>query len=134
MITTARLPGELVRSTNLVVLDIPTGASRQIPLAAKPVYITDLAWDSSSRYLVALAQVETIQDRPIERLFLVDAVTGDVRPMLPERAFGGGTVVGQQMVWSPNGQTIALKCPVWLEAEPTITEDRVCLISTGVRP
>jgi hypothetical protein len=134
MITTARLPGELVRSTDLVVLDIPTGASRQIPLAAKPVYITDLAWDSSSRYLVALAQVETIQDRPIERLFLVDAVTGDVRPMLPERAFGGGTVVGQQMVWSSNGQTMALKCPVWLATEPTITEDRVCLISTRVRP
>ncbi|PKO22187.1 MAG: hypothetical protein CVU38_10815 [Chloroflexi bacterium HGW-Chloroflexi-1] len=134
MIATARLPGELVRFTDLVVMDIHTGASRQIQLAAKQVYITDLSWDSSSRYLIALAQVEVIQERPVERLFLVDTVIGNVRPMLPERAFGGGSIEGEQMAWSPNGQIIALKCPVWLETEPTITEDRVCLISAKVRP
>ena len=134
MITTATLPGELVRSTSLGVLDVLTGEQRQIVLPSNLGNIADISWGPNSRHLLALIQAARQQERSDHKLFLVDAVTGDVRAMLPKRAFGGGSNWGEQMTWSPNGQTIALKCPVRFEPEREIKEDRVCLIAAKSQP
>jgi hypothetical protein len=134
MITTATLPGELVRSTSLVVLDVLTGAQHQIALPSNLGNLTDISWGPNSRHLLVLIQAARQQERSDHKLFLVDAVTGDVRAMLPKRAFGGGSNWGEQMTWSPNGQTIALKCPVRFEPEREIKEDRVCLIAAKSQP
>ncbi|WP_322798143.1 hypothetical protein, partial [Thermoflexus sp.] len=65
------------------------------------------------------------------KLYLIDARTGDSQQVMPDYVFGGGAIEGWQLAWSPDGQTLAVKCPAWLETEPTIVEDRVCVLSVA---
>jgi hypothetical protein len=136
MIVTGEQPDPLVHSSYLVVLDTLTGQQRNIQLQTNPVYIMDVSWGSSSRYLTAIAHVTAVKGkgRSIDKLFLVDVVTGEVRPMLPERGFGGGSIEGEQLAWSRDSQNLAVKCPLWPETQSAIVEDRICLITATVRP
>ena len=135
-ITTDSLNAPL-RRTELTILDTETGERRTLSPAPDiepgQHYVYDIAWATNSQQLIALAQTETSWGRPIQKLYLIDARTGDSRQIMPD-IFGGGTIEGWQLAWSPNGQTLAVKCPTWLETEPTIVEDHICLISVTLRP
>jgi Tol biopolymer transport system component len=135
IITSDEQPDPLVHSTALLVLDVLTGEQRKLTVQAGQASITDISWGPDSRHLVAFVRIPGIrrEDRPTEKLLLMDVVTGDMRQMSPERTFGGGRD-GERMAWSPNGQHLALKCPIILNLEPILAEDRVCLISTEIRP
>jgi hypothetical protein len=131
MITTARFPGQLLSFSGLTVLDTVTGELSQPRLPAR--YVTDIDWAPNSQHVLALGDTGEVKGRPEFRLLLVDPVAGDVSPMLPQRTWGvTGSQWGWQMVWSPNGQELAIKCPIVLDAEPTIVESRVCLISSHI--
>jgi len=129
MITTARFPGQLLTFSGLTVLDTVTGELSQPRLPTR--YVTDIDWAPNSQHVLALGDTGEVKGRPEFRLLLVDPTTGDVRQMLPQRTWGvTGSQWGWQMAWSPNGRELAIKCPVVLDAEPTVVESRVCLISS----
>ncbi|MBK7201925.1 hypothetical protein [Candidatus Amarolinea dominans] len=135
-ITTDSLSAPL-RRTELTILDMNTGERRTISPAPDiepgQHYVYDIAWAANSQQLIALAQTETSRGRPIQKLYLIDARTGDSHQVMPD-IFGGGAIEGWQLAWSPNGRTLAVKCPTWLETEPTIVEDHICLISVTIQP
>ncbi len=126
-----------LRRTELAILDMNTGEQRTLSPApdieSGQHYVYDIAWAANSQQLILLAQTETSWGRPIQKLYLMDARTGDAQQIMPN-IFGGGTIEGWQLAWSPNGQTLAVKCPTWLETEPTIVEDHICLISVTFQP
>jgi len=137
MIVTGEQPDPLVHSSYLAVLDTLTGQQRNIQLQTSPVYIMDISWGANSQYLTAMAHVPAVQQgkgRPPDKLFLVDTITGEVRPMLPERGFGGGSIEGEQLAWSQDGHDLAVKCPLWPETQAAIIEDRICLITVTAHP
>jgi len=134
MITTATsYPGQLLSFTELAILDIFTGRQLRPKLAMSHVW--DIIWAPDSKHIMALGQVETIQGYPIQRLFLVDVLSGDSLPVLPEHILGGGSSnPGMQLAWSPDGRTIAIKCPLLLPESLDMMEDRLCLIVVDTRP
>jgi Tol biopolymer transport system component len=135
IITTDEQPDPLVHTTALLVLDGLTGEQRKLTAEANQASITDVSWGPDSRHLVVFVRTSGMyrEDRPTEKLFLIDVVTRDMRQVWPGRPFGGGRD-GERMAWSPNGQHLAIKCPIVRDSEPILAEDRVCLISTEIRP
>jgi hypothetical protein len=131
---TTELPDPLVRSTELVVLDVLTGDLRRLPLPVERRYVTTVVWSANSQCLAVLNKVSSPQDWTKYKLFLVDVVTGDVRPMWPEHIFGTAGRPGEQMAWSRNGRLLALECPAALDVEGVPIQDGVCLVSTEIRP
>jgi len=132
IIASTEEPDPLIRSTDLVVLDVLTGELRRLPLSTKRDLVTTIAWGANSQHLAVLAK--TSSGTPYAKLFLVDVVTGDVRPMLSEYTFGSGASWGQQMAWARNGRTLALECPALRDAAGMIVQSGVCLVSTETRP
>ena len=132
MRTTARLPGNLLPFSHLTVLDATNGKLYQPDLDIR--YIWDIAWSPNSRHLMALGEIEVTQTgRPIQKLYLVDVLTKQWRPILPDQSFGGGAGPGSQLAWSSDGHNLAIECPLLDETERRI-EDRLCLILTHVQP
>ena len=132
MLTTAgNLP---VHFIDLTLIDTETGERQTWPsvsdLQLSQRYIYDFAWSANSQQLLTLAQTDIVRGRPIQRLYLVDVQTGSFQPVLPDYDFGGGATEGWQLAWTPDGHIVAIECPTWLKTEPTISEDRICLIST----
>jgi Tol biopolymer transport system component len=125
-----------VHFIDLILIDMNSGERRTLSpgLDLEQHYVYDFGWAANNQQLITLAQTETIQGRPIQKLYLIDVQTGDSRQVMPEYVFGGGTIESWQLAWAPNGQTLAVKCPTWFEVEPTILEDRICLISVTLRP
>jgi len=126
------------RRTQLTFLDMETGGRRTLSpgpdIEPGRHYVHDIAWAANTQQLIALAQTETVQGRPIQKLYLIDAPTGDTQQVMPDYIFGGGAIEGWQLAWSPNEQTLAVKCPTWLKTEPTIVEDRICVLSVFPQP
>ncbi len=126
-----------LRRTELTILDTETGERRTLSpgpdIEPGQHYVYDIVWATNSQQLIALAQTETRWGRPIQKLYLIDARTGDSQQVMPN-IFGGGTIEGRQLAWSSNGKALAVKCPTWLETEPTIAEDHICLISVTLQP
>jgi len=112
--------------TDLIVLDMNTGALRRIELRSQ--YLLSLAWAPNGRVLVTLTRESVQQGRSLESLYLVDVLSGEIHRMLPDHQFIGSASWG--LGWSPSEQTIAVACSVWHEAKPLITEGRLCLISS----
>jgi hypothetical protein len=106
---------------DLLVLDTGTGTLRKIDLGLR---LHSLAWALNSRYLVVMGDVRYQEGHTFQGLYLVDAITGQFRRMLPDYETGTGT---WGLDWSPDGQSIALECPTWAEG-------RLCLIPVIVRP
>ena len=130
MIVTADDPRGLLHFSRLEVLDTTQGTIYHIDISA-PI-VTEIAWAPNNQVLLMLGEVEVIQGRPIQKLFLVDVSSQDTRAILPKITFGGGAAWGQQMAW--NGHTVAIKCPVWLEDRPEIRKDKVCTILVETHP
>lgn len=118
----------------LAILDTATGEMHQVNLGVP--YIFEIAWAPNSRYLIALGQVNFVEGRTLLGLYAVDVLTSEFRRVLPDHVFSGGIYLyeGGGLAWSPNGQTVFTKCPIWLEREPTVVEDRLCAIEVNTRP
>lgn len=130
MITTAQFPGDLVRFSEVTVLDTVTGGQKQLPLEGDA---QEIDWAPDSRHLLVLSMLDKSQWRPVQKLFVADTWTDKSREVLPEHIFGGGTGFNLQMAWSPDGQKVAVKCPLWPEGQ-AIIEDRICLITVEIQP
>jgi hypothetical protein len=132
IIASTEQPDPLIKSTDILVLDVLTGELRQLPLSTKRDLVTTIAWGANSQHLAVLAKITS--GTPHANLFLVDVVTGDVRPMLSEHTFGSGAAWGQQMAWARNGRSLALECPAASDATGMIIQSGVCLVATETRP
>lgn len=129
MITTANAPGSLVSFNEVFVLDVETGKLQQLPAQG---YVQEIEWAADSRHILMQVLLDPSTIPPVQRLFLLDTVSGDQRKVLPDFPVGGGTGTNLQMAWSPDGARIAVKCPLW----PTgmgIIEDRICMIAVEVK-
>jgi Tol biopolymer transport system component len=132
LITTDQVPETLTTWTDLAVLDVLTGELRKLSLPNARGSITTIAWSTNSQHLAVLTLITPQAAQA--RLFLVDVGTGDVRPMWPDRTFGGGAPWGKQMSWARNGRSLALECPALRDASGMIVQSGVCLVTTGTRP
>lgn len=121
-----------LKFSDLTIMDIETETRHHLDLATS--YLYDVTWLSNNQSLVALGQIGLQNGRPLMGLFLVDVNSGKSRRMLSKHVFGGGATEGWLLAASPKEDTIAIKCPVWLEEEPTIAQDRLCLISISMQP
>lgn len=130
MITTAQFPGDLVRFSEVTVLDTVIGDQRQLPLEGDA---QEIDWAPDSRHLLVLSMLDKSQWRPVQKLFVADTWTDKSREVSPEHIFGGGTGFNLQMAWSPDGRKVAVKCPLWPEGQ-AIAEDRICLITVEIQP
>jgi hypothetical protein len=68
----------------------------------------------------------------VHKVYLIDATTANSRQILTEyqSEFVFHSVYGAK--WSPDGQTIALSCPI-IEEGKGIIEGRLCLVSVEVQ-
>ena len=133
MITTAHYPGQVARYSKLSVLDILTGKQDELDLPF-PI-IEDIAWSADNQTLAALGLMKEdlkIGSNAVSRLFVVDIPSKNYKMIFPDRYFGGGTIVGWQMSWSPDNKWIAVKCPLISDPYQPLSEDRVCLIKVDL--
>jgi len=116
--------------SDLTLIDTNTGERRHLDLGLQYLYAA--TWAPNSRDLLVVAQKGTTESGlGLHGLYVVTAATGDAREILAGHQF---IVTGAWGVeWSPNGQTIALACPLVAPEKPLITEGRLCIISVEVR-
>jgi hypothetical protein len=133
VIASTELPDPLVRSTDLVVLDVLTGELRRLPLPVERGPATSISWGENSRYLAVLAQAIPQQQGVSYLLFLIDVVTGNARQVLPASSVGVTARWGEQIAWSRNGRFLALECPVSIDANGSLLQDGLCLFTIEAR-
>ena len=127
MITANTPPGALVRSPQIILLNVITGEQKQPRVEGDPVGIS---WGPDSRHLLIMSRLDKEQWRPIDKLFLMDAWLDKTRLLFPDQIWGGGSRFEvSDVAWSPNGQEVAIKCPRLDEKEGIMIEDRICLSS-----
>ena len=86
--------------------------------------IGDFSWAPNNRYLIVTGTAGltgTTSYVPIDKLYLVDFLSGDVSDLFPSYEFYTDWW-GRSLAWSPDGSKIIAKCP-------TETEGRLCLVS-----
>jgi len=129
VIASTERPDPLVRSTDLVVLDVLTGELSNLTLPIKHGPVTSVSWGVNSRHLAVLVQAIPQQQRVNYLLFLLDAVAGDVRQILPASSVGVTAQWGEQIAWSRNGRFLALECPVSIGVKGGLQQDGLCLFT-----
>lgn len=131
MLTTTHDPGTLFYFSNVTVLDTLTGEQKQLSIDIATLMV-GIAWDPDNRHLLVQTGIDTPKWHTVDKLFLADVITGDLRPMLPNFDFGGGSDPGLQLAWSQDGQKIATKCSIWSD-DFDYFEDRICLINVELK-
>ncbi|MBX3053130.1 MAG: hypothetical protein KF753_16725 [Caldilineaceae bacterium] len=118
----------------LTILDIVNSEIVQIDLGVS--YIYEITWGGDNQFLVALGQIEIVEGTPLFGMYIVDTSSGGFRRILSDHIFSPGVYFyeGGGLAWSPNEKNILAKCPEWSKTEPTIIEDRLCVIDVGKRP
>ncbi len=107
-VTAGELPFDFME---LVILDTVTGELTQYHTdTAEMTFIKDIAWDPSSPVLAVFAQVEKREGVNWSGLYLLKMGEPALRRVLPETLFWISGW-GQQLAWSPDGQTLAVSCP-----------------------
>ncbi len=134
MIVTPNYPGELVSSSNILVLDLVSGKTRS-PVLESPV-VRDIAWSDNSQFLAALSAdlAEFQNGSPLSKIYVIDIFDDRPPKAISAQLFGGGATNGWLLAWSPNGKVISVKCPTLLETEPTIAQDNICIIEVFQKP
>lgn len=130
LITTAKLPEELVTFNSIVILDTITGKQYTPPVEVPIIF--DLSWSGNSMYIAILAE---IPGRNILQgnLYLFGIKEPDRIIKISDQLFGGGIGDDWQLSWSPDNQRIAIKCSVWQEVEPLVFQDQICIIDTNLK-
>jgi len=118
---------------NLSVLDGLTGNFYQIdskkvgPVEMKDCcrhIIGDFSWAPDNRHLIVMGTADftgTGTHNPIEKLYLVDFISGDVNELFPSHEFNIARR-GAGLAWSPDGLKLLANCP-------TEEQGRLCLIA-----
>ncbi len=107
-VTAGELPFDFME---LVILDTATGELTMYHTdTAEMTFIKDIAWDPSSQVLAVFAQVEKREGVNWSGLYLLKMGEPGLRRVLPDTLFWISGW-GQQLAWSPDGQTLAVSCP-----------------------
>ncbi|MBI5953215.1 MAG: hypothetical protein HY865_16290 [Chloroflexi bacterium] len=105
-------------SIDLVTLDTETGNLYTLafaPDAPGMHYVWDIAWAPDSYHLVAIGKVYDFPGcaskcrEEIDRLYLVDFISGKADLIFPSFQVSGGDV-GENLAWSPDGTKILVTC------------------------
>lgn len=119
----------IVRFIDLTVIDMRTGKTRLINLGRQ--YLAAFSWAPDSHHLVVLAEADRSSRANQYDLYVVDAVTGDSRPVLPGNPLMFAGAYG--IAWSPKGKAIAVACPDVDLTSGTISEGRLCIVGVEVK-
>jgi dipeptidyl aminopeptidase/acylaminoacyl peptidase len=113
---------------DLVIVDTITGQSRSINFDRRFVYSLD--WAPDSRVFLATVNADWNALSSFDSLYLVDAASGDSRPILPQHQFFAAGDLGA--LWSPDGKKIGVACSE--EVVPgEIAEWRLCTVVVEVQ-
>jgi len=134
LVTSAYNPGQLLQYSEVMVIDFETGKQNLIQVDAP--FVDDFAWSSNNQFLAILGadQNEHNKGLPGSRIFVANILENSKPVMISDQLFGGGATEGWLLKWSPNGNEIVTKCPVWSKTEPTITNDNICIIDVTKKP
>ena len=110
--------------TDLALIDTITGERHSIDLEMR--YFYTLVWDPNSRNALVIAT--DFSEQVLHRLYLVDVITGNYRPVLQDYPFRNSGNWG--VAWSNQGY-IALGCPV-LTSDRSL-EGRLCIIAVETK-
>ena len=108
----------------LVLIDLQTGVQRPVNIANYRIYAA--TWAPNSRDMLIVAANLEADDTARHYLFLVDSITGNVRPILANYPF---MYTGfSRIAWSPTTNAIALNCAKTNEYDSRITQGQLCII------
>lgn len=128
MRTVMWFPGTWAISTDLTIYDTLTGDLKHIN-PSPDNGVSSFSWAPDSRALVVFGD-ETIDGWAVERLFLVNAHTGDYVALLSDQLFG---TIWPGSAWAPSGQLFSAPClGTTNEFQHMAVEDlkwQICLIS-----
>ena len=131
MIVTADDPRELLHSSRLEVLDTIHGAIHRIDLPVR--IVTEIAWAPNSRQILILGQTNISHTGlSVEKLYLSDASSGVYRAVLPDWSLAGGGPWGTNMAWSPDGNLLAVACPLVSGQDEELVSYQVCLAQSKI--
>jgi hypothetical protein len=124
---TQNMPIGFTASDVLTILDTNTNQHYEVDFGT---HVYSMVWSPNSQHLAVLTQKQNaVPEHQVHQdLFLVDAVTREHRRLFPDYDFRGGAIQHYQMAWSPNGETLAITCPVWPPNSAVITESQLCAI------
>jgi WD40 repeat protein len=116
--------------TDLDVLDTLTGKQYTLAFSLDVKgtrYVTDIAWGPDNYHLVAIGEVNSFEHcaysntciEPVDRLYLVDLISGKADLLFPSFQFSSGWGTG--LAWSPDGSKLLATC--W-----DGSESRLCLV------
>jgi WD40 repeat protein len=128
---TQNAPASFTVPDALIILDTSTNQHYEVDLGPS---VYGMTWSPNSRHLAALVQKRDAlpQHQVHQDLFLVDAVSREVRHLFPDYDFRGGAIQHYQMAWSPNGETLAVTCPIWPSSSTVIAEFQLCLLQLNL--
>jgi hypothetical protein len=131
--TTIRAQRGILDFVNITVVDTTTGLRRYVDFDSG--YVFEMAWQPGSNNLASLVQVEIQDGLTRTGLFLVDAITGKTRRVLPSHTFSTGLLVdeGGALSVTSDGQKIAVSCPEPSQDTSTY-EDRICTVGITTQP
>lgn len=131
--TTGSIP---IDFSDLAVLDTVTGNLYTMAFSPQDVegrrYVWDIAWAPDNYHLAATGRVSAFQHcdpncmDDVNRLYLVDFISGNADLLFPSFQFTGGGL-GDSLAWSPDGTKILANC--WAEST-----GRLCLVPVQRTP
>jgi Tol biopolymer transport system component len=117
---------------DLNVLDTMTGELHKVNSAKiDPPHlahlVSDLSWAPDNHHLAIIEDAYATSTSPppsIDRLYLVDIISGEVSNPFPDYQFNIGWW-GTGLAWSPDGSKILIRCP-------THEVDKICLVPVHI--
>ncbi len=129
LLTTVGKP--IVPFIDLTLIDMNTGQLRRLNLGHQDLHA--IAWAPNHHDLLVIAAPPRHEPElaHLNTVYLVDATTGNSRQILTEYQSAFVFQGDASIVWSPNGQEIALVCPYFVS--PTVVQGRLCLVPVEVK-
>lgn len=97
----------------LYIYDVQTKETTTLEMPPD-IYFSNLAWGPNNRFLLVQGDVGPSKNGTVlQGVWLLDIVTGkrEAKTLFPPESIGG--MVGQELIWSPDGRLIAFHCYKW---------------------
>ncbi len=120
--------GDMLRISELMIIDMATGEKRGIDFDGRYVYSSYWLPDTYT-FLITVAD-ENEPNSGLKNLYLVDAVAGKVKDILPDHRFSTNNLGIQ---WTTNEKNIFVSCGQFASKQSESDEWRICEIEVEVR-
>jgi hypothetical protein len=120
--------GEMLRMMDLTVVDMTTGQQQQIDFGGRCAY--HIYWLPDTRVFLVTVNDANEPNSGFKNLYLVDAVTFDVKNILPDYKFLANRL---GVHWTTNDKAIFVSCSQATDMGASYDEWRICKIAAEVR-